>query len=1049
MGSFLVRQLDGQSDRRDGPGIPFPVPSFWNDVQLPNGQRTGGAGYATLRLRILLPDAGGPREYGVYLHESLSAYRIFAGSQAVLESGRPGTDAKSTTFVYNLPAQGAFYAQNQATLYLQISNFYNARGGPNEAALLGTAAQIRDGVRFLRHADFFTAGIIVIIGLYNLTLFLLRRADRAPLYFGLFCLAIAHRTILVGGYFQERYPDLLPGSFYAANVHIVYFVSVPLFVSFAYHLFPETVTRAFVRTIAGIAVLFVAAVVALPGPLYTNTLYYYHIVSAVVIAWLLTAMVRAGVGRRQDPTPWISLVGFFLFSATITTDILANLALINAPRLLHFGLSAFIFCQAAVIAVNNTKARRTVEELARELESKNFRLQRFDQLKDQLLANTSHELRTPLNGIIGLAESLLEGAAGDIGAEVRSNLIMIASSGKRLSALVDDLLDLSMIRKGELQIRRRAVRLRELTRIVIALSEPLVRGRDLRIINEIPQELPAVLADENRLQQILHNLIGNAIKFTEQGTIRVGARRLDPKRNLWGLGREGSEGWVEVSVSDTGIGIPRDRLDDIFQPFEQVEALVGAHQGVGLGLSITRRLLELHGGSIRVESEPGRGSVFSFTLPIASAAAAQAELSLPEAEEAEASGAPAESRVPTHGPIVLIVDDEPINIRVLENYLHARGYSTRTALTGSAALTGALAEPRPDIVLLDVMLPDRSGYDVCREIRRHRSPTELPIILITARNQTGDVVTGFESGANDYLAKPIQSVELLTRMEFHLRLRESVAELAQLRESLEQRVTARTRELNEALGALQEWERNLNFELQVASRIQRGILPHTPVTVAGFTIEAHYESVEQVGGDFFDIVDLPDGSQAVMLADVSGHGIPAALVTTMTKITFAEAARRRPQPHETLRLLNEGALGLIKTQEFISAIALLLEPDGSISYSSAGHPPGFLHHRATGHVETLKTNGALLGLFEEASASYTTERALAEQGDRIILYTDGISEAMDADGRVFGTARIRTLLAETNSAPLEEALRIILEAWRAHGEAPDDDATLLLIERRP
>ena len=1052
---FWAEQKSASTDNPRAPApLYFSVPSFWNGTRLPDGSTIGGAGFGTLRLRVLLPDRGAPEEYGAYLHESLSAYRLLIGPDRVLSSGNPGRTAESTPFAYNLPAQGHFTAHKEVTLYLQISNFYNARGGPNGAALFGHRSQIRQTVRFLRHADFFTAGIIVIIGLYNLTLFLLRPADRAPLFLGLFCLAIAYRTILVGGYVQERYPDMLPGSFYAANVHIVYFLSVPLFVRFAYHLFPETVTLTFTRIISLTAALFVTTVLVLPGPMYTNSLYIYHLVSAAVITWILAAMIRAGIQRRGDSTPWISLVGFFLFSTTITIDILANLALINAPRVLHFGLSAFIFCQAAVIAVNNNRARRTIEHLAGELESRNVRLNRVDRMKDQFLANTSHELRTPLNGIIGLAESLLEGVAGEVSTEVRSNIGMIAGSGKRLAALVDDLLDLSQIRKGELQIHRRAVRLQDVTRVVVALSEPLIRGSEVRLINEVSAEFPALFADENRLQQILHNLIGNAIKFTERGTIRIAARRVDPKRGDRGAAKEAIRTdvrWAEVNVSDTGIGIPAEKLEDMFQPFEQGASRTAVHEGVGLGLSISRHLLELQGGSISVQSEPGRGSVFTFRLPIASSEAVEAglaEISTGALTERQPAATESRATQAGEGPVVLIVDDDAINLRVLENHLLPRGYRVRRAQTGREALALARADPKPDIVLLDIMLPDISGYDVCREIRIARPVSDLPIILITARNQTNDMIIGFAAGANDYLTKPIQGAELATRMDFQLRLRNTVTELETLRESLEQRVTTRTRELNTALGALQDRERNLNFELQVASRIQRGILPTTPLSASGYFMTAHYESMEQVGGDFFDIVPLPDGLQAVLLADVSGHGVPAALVTTMTKIAFADAARKHPAPHEMLRLLNESTLTLIKTQEFITAMCLLLEPDGLVHYSSAGHPPAFLLRKGSGAVDTLKTNGALLGLFEEAASSFSTESTRMHQGDRLLVYTDGISENMDQAGRVFGSSRIKTLLYETRDIPVEEACRMIVRTWQTHGEIPDDDATLLLIERQ-
>ncbi len=261
----------------------------------------------------------------------------------------------------------------------------------------------------------------------------------------------------------------------------------------------------------------------------------------------------------------------------------------------------------AVLGYGRHRTRIHAEELRHaqeEAESQRLlaeRLQQIDRMKDEFLANTSHELRTPLNGIIGIAESLSDGATGPLHESTQSNLFMIASSGRRLSRLVDDILDFSKLKSHELELRRCAVGMREIAEIVLTLSQPLVAERDLRLVNEVPSDLPLVDGDENRLQQVMHNLVGNAIKFTPSGSVTVGARH--------------SGDWVEVSVTDTGVGIPEGKRARIFESFEQADSSTAReYGGTGLGLTITRQLIELHGGVIRVESNEGRGSVFSFTV---------------------------------------------------------------------------------------------------------------------------------------------------------------------------------------------------------------------------------------------------------------------------------------------------------------------------------------------------------------------------------------------------------------------------------------------------
>ncbi|SHJ73249.1 tetratricopeptide repeat protein [Pseudozobellia thermophila] len=421
------------------------------------------------------------------------------------------------------------------------------------------------------------------------------------------------------------------------------------------------------------------------------------------------------------------------------------------------------------------REKRETEEKERQIEEERQKtqiekqrveeLEKIDRLKDEFLANTSHELRTPLSGIIGLSESLKDGAAGKMSSKAIENLDMISNSGKRLSHLVNDILDFSKLKNQDLVLATRPVDVHAMADVVMKLSKPLLQGEKVTLISTIPKDVVLVEADENRLQQILHNLIGNAIKFTEKGQIEIKAQEKDKM--------------LSISISDTGIGIAKDQFQNIFKSFEQADGSTQReYGGTGLGLSVTKQLVELHGGAIEAESEVGKGSTFSFTLPISDKKRKDISRGDPsEQEEIPKLQMEIEKNnilpeVKTHQKNglakVLIVDDEPVNRRVLENHLSIGGYDTVSAKDGHEALGILKNETAFNIVLLDVMMPRLSGYEVCEEIRKKYSSSELPVVLLTAKNRVRDLVAGFNVGANDYLTKPFSKNELLARLKAHL-----------------------------------------------------------------------------------------------------------------------------------------------------------------------------------------------------------------------------------------------------------------------------------------
>ncbi|GGA53947.1 hybrid sensor histidine kinase/response regulator [Pelagibacterium lentulum] len=439
--------------------------------------------------------------------------------------------------------------------------------------------------------------------------------------------------------------------------------------------------------------------------------------------------------------------------------------------------------QLSLISQKNVELQRHVELI----EEKNAALEEADRLKDTFVANTSHELRTPLNGIIGISETLSAGAVGELSAPQRSQLDLITFSARRLSRLVDDLIDIYRIRQGRMRLDIHPVHVATSIRNVMHLAEPLLRGEPVTLNVDIPDSLPYVMVDPVRFEQVLYNLIGNAIKYTDQGEISITA------------GAEGDT--VSVAVTDTGIGIAPDSLERIFQPLERVEPteLASKPGGAGLGLTIARQLTTAMQGNLLAQSKLGQGSRFVLEVPVAEHDATQAEIITygePPSGIRESMGmllADTSDMTAATGhdaPVILVVDDEPINIQVLRNVLAPQGYVIQTAQTGADALA-SVEKHKPDLIVLDVMMPQMGGLEVAKRLRDRYGLLELPIIMVTARSRTRDVIAGFEHGANDYIVKPFVKDELLARIATLLeagRARGTARENRELKSEIERRV---------------------------------------------------------------------------------------------------------------------------------------------------------------------------------------------------------------------------------------------------------------------
>ncbi|MBF0588826.1 MAG: response regulator [Magnetococcales bacterium] len=393
-----------------------------------------------------------------------------------------------------------------------------------------------------------------------------------------------------------------------------------------------------------------------------------------------------------------------------------------------------------------------------------------ERLKENFLAHVSHELRTPLSGIIGLSDALLtQDDSAQLSSGVRKDLKLISASGRRLSRLVCDLMDFSLLQHGEMQLRCTAVSLDSLARLVLDGIRPLLRERSVSLEMDIPS-LPDLWADEDRLQQILYNLIGNAVKFTQAGTITLSAEQV--------------EGGVLLTVADSGVGLSEAQRAELQENREL--APQDRAGGLGLGLPITHQLLALHESRLEIASNTPHGSRFSFTLPLADgragdqsarqeplpllkepAVGASMRLDEKEVEEVwkhQVDGAPQAT--------ILVVDDEPVNLRVAAHQLRHAGYRVVMAASGEEAM-GIMERDSPHLVLLDLMMPGMNGFEVCRHLREIYDHAALPILVLTASHRPSDLVRALSLGANDYLVKPFFRQELLARIHAHLQVRDN------------------------------------------------------------------------------------------------------------------------------------------------------------------------------------------------------------------------------------------------------------------------------------
>ena len=402
----------------------------------------------------------------------------------------------------------------------------------------------------------------------------------------------------------------------------------------------------------------------------------------------------------------------------------------------------------------NISARKQAEEELRAsqrlLQQANLELEHAMRVKDSFLANMSHELRTPLTAILGMSESLLDEVGGPLSSVQQRGLQLIQVSGQHLLTLINDILDLSKIEAGKLDLQPEMVAVEEICQASLAFVKEPALKKQIRLGLRCSPATLSMVVDPLRLKQILVNLLSNAVKFTPAGG------RVD----LEVEGRA-AERQVAFTVQDNGIGISAEDLPRLFVPFSQADSsLTRSHEGTGLGLSLVKKLAEMHGGSVSVISQPGQGSRFSVILPWHEAPG-QAAVGLGAALPAEAA-APAPAERPVRH--ILLAEDNEINAEVIMQFLSSKGYLVSRAINGVEALN-LLDDLQPDLILMDIQMPEIDGLEATQLIRQQPAYARLPIVALTALAMKSDIERCLQAGANEYLSKPVHLTEMVAMIE--------------------------------------------------------------------------------------------------------------------------------------------------------------------------------------------------------------------------------------------------------------------------------------------
>lgn len=730
------------------------VPSDWRSLETNTG--LSPYGYGTYRLQILL-NQHTKQPLALYLKEIRSASSIYINGKKIYEKGKVTNSSKDSIPDYNPFKINIGEHLKEIDLIIHVSNFQSFySGGITKPIQLGTVASIDKERTSSFFKEFMVSIVLFIHGVYAIIIFILFRRKKELFYLSLafFCAAI---SVLVDDDMLLIYLFPAISFHWWFKLHFFSYVGSVLFlILFLKNSRKDSIARKFsiaINFFTCLCIVYILLLICVTdlSKMLINTILFALIIYLAAV--LIPSILWKTVTKLNS-----GFIYLLLGAISLAVNTLWGAAKINFIEISYYPFDFIISVICFALFWFNSFFQIT-DDRKRLVE----KLQKEDKRKDEFLANTSHELRNPLHGILNIAQTIYESGKKTLNDENKKNLRVLISVSKRMSLILNDLLDISKLKEEKISLQKEAVDLSSVVLAVFDMLQFMVEEKKVSFKMEIPNELPNLFADENRLFQILFNLIHNAVKYSNEGDILVSAQE--------------KNGWVHIHVKDKGIGIDEETLKFIFNPYAQADTNMKAFVGgIGLGLSICEQLVKLHGGKITVESSIGKGSIFTFTLPVTNDPILNSNRSpIKRIELVERINVEKTlTSKNTENQLILVVDDDPVNLSILESILSVQ-YKVITCTNGEDALC-ILKRERCDLVISDVMMPNMSGYELAQKIREKFSISELPILLLTARHQIEDIQTAFYYGANDYVIKPVEKQELNARINALIDLKISINE---------------------------------------------------------------------------------------------------------------------------------------------------------------------------------------------------------------------------------------------------------------------------------
>ena len=710
-----------------------PYPHLWNQ-QLIDGQPLPSRGSASYGFSLILP-ARRPA-LSINIPTVYCAYRLYLNGREVASNGRTALTPSGYSPAWVPVILDIADQQDTLQLLFQVSNFSHNKGG----LLSGMQVASRNLMHLQQQrnlaADFLLAGCLFMGGLFFLSLFALGTRDRATLFFSLFCMLYSYRMVGTGDYSLHAAFPALKWELTVRLEYLSLFGSVLLFFQYIRYLYPKDVHQWLVKGVKAVCGILCITTIVTPSLFFTSLLHGFLLMVLGCIVYLVYVFIKAYRRKRVAAGYGLLSVGILMGIQVMVELEYFGLA-VSSKVLIFAGHVLFFFLQSLILSFKfSYSLKKSRRQAVLGLKA-----------KSEFLSTMSHEIRTPLNSVIGMSNLMLRNNPRP---DQQEHLNVLQFSARNLLSIVNDILDYNKIEAGKISFERIEMNLREIASLVVAGATQPAEEKGIGIRFSADSSLDrVVMGDPTRLSQVLHNLVNNAVKFTKEGEVTLEITVLDKRKDSVS---------ILFTVQDTGIGIPHEKQQLIFERFTQADSSTSrSFGGTGLGLAISQGILHLQGSKLMLNSEPGKGSTFFFTLSFPLGAAIPADT--PAVTEA---GNCTEADKPLRGIRILLVEDNRINVLVARNFLENWGASIKVAENGQEALD-CLAAASYQLVLMDLHMPVMDGYTAIRKIREQGM--QVPIIALTASlpNEVEQECRGME--IDGFVLKPFLPDELFCKVQ--------------------------------------------------------------------------------------------------------------------------------------------------------------------------------------------------------------------------------------------------------------------------------------------